>query len=253
MTSRLRADGLGCTLSDGERRFEFRADGLVIQSGEVVALAGPSGSGKTLLLELLALLRAPDPGAVYALERDGQSQDLAALWSSADGRAAIAETRSRIFGFVPQTGALLPFLSARDNITLTQDIAGKRDRAYVDDLIAHLGLSEVAGLRPDHLSIGQRQRVAVARALAHRPQVIIADEPTAALDPDAADRVLSLLLSLARGSGCAVLLSSHDLPLVSGLRRVGLQAAPCDTDPRLIHSRLVCDAVPDDLPQEVPA
>jgi len=102
----------------------------------------------------------------------------------------------------------------------------------------------VAGLRPARLSIGQRQRVAVARALAHRPAVVIADEPTAALDPDAADTVLRLLLDLARETGCAVLLSSHDVARVGALapaRRIRVQAAPSPDQPGLVLSTLLSE------------
>lgn len=245
MTTTLFSDRLTTILSDKERKFRFQADGFEMHSGEVVFLSGRSGSGKTLFLELLALLRRPEDGGQYKLTSAGASHDLAGLWTSKAGRAAIPDVRSRLFGIIPQIGALLPFLSARENICLSQNLTDAVNEDYVDHLITHLELSDVAHQKPGDLSIGQRQRTAVARALAHRPNIIIADEPTAALDPEAADTVLRLFLGLAQESGCAVLLSSHDIPRIEALgleRRFRVQAEPSEEEPGLIESTLVFDA-----------
>ncbi|MFC4670069.1 ABC transporter ATP-binding protein [Seohaeicola nanhaiensis] len=194
-------------LRDGDRAFRLEVDVLALAPGETVALTGPSGSGKTLLLELLGLLRAPGRGTAY---HSGEN-DLAALWEQGARSAALARGRGRLFGFVPQTGGLMPFLTVTENVALPQAICDRRDPDRVSDLIDRLGLTDVSRLRPGALSIGQRQRTAIARALSHRPPFIVADEPTAALDPDSADRVLDLLLEAARQDGTGVILSSHDI------------------------------------------
>jgi putative ABC transport system ATP-binding protein len=232
----LRADQLTTELRDADRVFRLDVSNLHLAPGTVVALGGPSGSGKTLLLELLGLLRRPNPPARFSFHSaGGKVTDLAHLWS---GRSAeLAATRGRLFGFVPQSGGLLPFLTVAENIRLTQRIAGREEPQWVDSLLETLGLASIRHLRPGALSIGQRQRTAIARALAHRPALILADEPTAALDPDASDTVMRLFLSLAHGTGCGVFLSSHDLDLVDrhGISRLSLVV---ETHGNRITSRL---------------
>lgn len=198
------------TLRDGDRAFRLRVDEFSLAAGQTVALTGASGSGKTLLLELLGLLRAPGGGTRYRW--GGQSGiDLAGLWSGGARNADLARTRGRLFGFVPQTGGLLPFLSVSENVALPQRVNGRPDAARCDALVDRLGLRDVAAMRPGGLSIGQRQRAAIARALSHRPAFVIADEPTAALDSDSADTVIDLLLEVATSEGSGVILSSHDV------------------------------------------
>lgn len=208
-------------LKDGDRAFRLEIGALDLVPGRAVALTGASGSGKTLLLELLGLLRAPGAGT----RMDWRGDDLAALWRGGARGAALARRRGALFGFVPQTGGLMPFLTVAENIALPQRVTGRRDAAWARDLIARLGLADVARLTPGALSIGQRQRCAVARALAHRPPFVIADEPTAALDPETADGVLALLLEMAREGGSGVILSSHDLDRIGrfGLTRMALE------------------------------
>jgi putative ABC transport system ATP-binding protein len=242
----LTAHNLTTTLSDRDRRFRLRADGFELRKGDVVSLFGPSGSGKTLLLEMLALLRRPEPAGTYTADLAGEVLDFAALWTSKAGRAALPDIRSRLFGFVPQTGSLLPFLTTQENVVVGQRLTGQADTAYADHLIERLGLAPVRSLKSVDLSIGQRQRTAVARALSHRPAIIIADEPTASLDPEAADTVLRLFLELALEGGCAVLLSSHDTPRIEALgirKRFRVQATPSATDAGLVESRLVTEEV----------
>lgn len=224
---RLVIEGLKKSLRDGTRRFTLSVPALSVATGEAVALIGPSGSGKTTLLEILGLLAAPGTATRFALE-DGATTDLAALWARGD-RVALARLRARRFGFVLQTGGLFGFLDARANAALSPDLLDAPDPARVATLLDRLGLGEVAGLRPAKLSIGQRQRVAIVRALAHRPAFVIADEPTSALDPASADAVLALLLELAAEQDTGVILSSHNLDLIDrhGLRRatIARQAA----------------------------
>ncbi|GGH21295.1 putative ABC transport system ATP-binding protein [Cribrihabitans marinus] len=206
------------------RGFEVQVAELEIAPGHAVALTGESGSGKTLVLELLGLLRAPGPGMAYTCA----GQDLAGLWAAGPRSAALARSRGRVFGFVPQTGGLVPFLTVADNIALPQRLTGRVDTGWCATLIDRLGLDGTAGLYPGDLSIGQRQRTAIARALAHRPPVVIADEPTAALDPARADAVLALLLETAQEGGSTLILSSHDTPRLErlGIDRLSLHVTP---------------------------
>jgi putative ABC transport system ATP-binding protein len=195
-------------LRDGDRRFVLETGALTIAAGVPVGLSGGSGTGKTLLLEVLGLLRQPDPGGAFTLHADGQEIDLRAD----PGQAA--RLRGRYFGFVPQAGGLLPFLTVAENIALSQKITGQRDPVWIAELVARLGLAGLERLTPSALSIGQRQRVSIARALAHRPLFVIADEPTAALDPEAAEAAMGLLIEAAEQGGAAVIVSSHDLALL---------------------------------------
>jgi putative ABC transport system ATP-binding protein len=219
--ARLVLAGLTKTMTDGARRFTLSVADFEVSAGEAVALVGPSGSGKTTLLEILGLVASPGRTRGFALEGDDGTTDVAALWARGD-RAALARLRARRFGFVLQTGGLFGFLDARANAALPSELLGAPDPARVDALLERLGLAEVAGLRPARLSIGQRQRVAVARALAHGPSVVVADEPTSALDPASADDVLALLLETAAETGAAVVLSSHNMDLIA---RHGLRVA----------------------------
>lgn len=194
------------SLVDGERTFTVEIEALDLSAGEAVALTGVSGSGKTLVLELLGLLRAPEAGASYFWN----GQNLATLWAKGPRNHALARCRGQVFGFVPQTGGLLPFLTVSQNIALSQSLTDREDRAWQTALIERLDLGDVSRLLPAALSIGQRQRTSIARALAHRPAFVIADEPTAALDPGSADQVLELFLEIAQDQGSGVILSSHD-------------------------------------------
>lgn len=224
-------DGNGLSLSDltvqlrdGDRRFVLETGTLQIAAGEAIGLSGGSGTGKTLLLEVLGLLRRPDPGGRFMLHTAGRDIDLRADPANAAG------LRGQYFGFVPQAGGLLPFLTIAENIALGQKITHTHDPAWIAALIARLGLSGLEMLTPSALSIGQRQRVSIARALAHKPVFVIADEPTAALDPEAAEQAMGLLIEAAHQGGAAVIVSSHDLGLLDrfSMSRLHLSLAPSE-------------------------
>ncbi|MWD30150.1 ATP-binding cassette domain-containing protein [Aquicoccus sp. SCR17] len=242
MRSSLHARQLSTTLRSPERGFRLEVPDFAMEAGETVGLTGPSGTGKTLFLELLGLLRRPDPGSAYVAERPEGRLDLAALWGKGRDHGAATSTRGGLFGFVPQSGGLLPFVTVAENVTLGQRITGRADPAHAEALMERLGILPLAGLYPAALSIGQRQRVAIARALAHRPPFLIADEPTASLDPATAAEAMALLVSAAREDGAALLVSSHDVGLLERypMRRCHLALVPGAPD--LTVSRLAMDA-----------
>ncbi|WP_431282633.1 ABC transporter ATP-binding protein [Humitalea sp. 24SJ18S-53] len=191
---------------------------LSLAPGGLLAVTGASGTGKSTLLDVAALARRPD--AAGALRVAGH--DAAALWQA--GRVeALAALRGACFGYILQTGGLVPFLTIRANAQLAQDFAGRRDAAHITALAEALEVAPLLDRFPDSLSVGQRQRAAILRALAHRPAVVVADEPTASVHPDMADTILTLLAEQARGAGAAVLLATHD---VAAARRHGFLEAP---------------------------
>ena len=176
---------------------------LNIESGETVVVTGPSGSGKTTLLSMLGALLRPDRGEVWL---DGV--DLAAAPESI--RQA---TRLRKIGFVFQRGLLLEHLSARQNVALVLHAAGREKApalAAADEFLDRLGLAGRGEFYPAALSPGERQRVAVARAVALAPRVVLADEPTSHLDSASGGQVVRELWALATGSGAGLVVVTHD-------------------------------------------
>jgi putative ABC transport system ATP-binding protein len=158
-----------------------------------------------------------------------QSRDVD-LWETwqAGKLDVLADLRRRFLGYVLQTGGLLPYLSVRANIDLPRRLLGLADDGTVDRLADSLGISAQLAKRPSELSVGERQRVAVARALAHKPRLIIADEPTASVDPLAATAIMRLLVELADRSAASVIVATHDWERLQplGFRRLhhGLHA-----------------------------
>ena len=176
---------------------------LSISAGELVALYGPSGSGKTTLLMMAAAILAPDSGAVFVGGRE----------VSALSTRAAARYRMQELGFVRQSLDLLPAASALDNaaLKLLGNAVGVREaRRRVEPLLVRLGLEERLAHRAEQLSMGERQRVMIARALSTDPKLVLADEPTGSLDTERGREVLALLSELCRERGIAVLLVSHD-------------------------------------------
>ncbi|WP_338486645.1 ABC transporter ATP-binding protein [Pseudomonas trivialis] len=198
----------------GSQRYSLVIPALALRAGEQVAIVGPSGCGKSTLLDLLALVLAPDQVGRFEFHQ----QDIGGLWR-ADRQSALAALRSRHLGYVLQTGGLLGFLDVRGNIALPRQLLGLEDDGSVARLAEQLGISDQMGKSPAALSVGQRQRVSCARALAHAPQLVLADEPTASLDPLNAERVMQALLDRAREQRAACVIATHDEPLAraSGL------------------------------------
>ncbi|HHO57914.1 MAG TPA: ABC transporter ATP-binding protein [Oceanithermus profundus] len=200
----LKAEGL--TFRYGELEL-FRDLDLELEPGAVRAVLGPSGSGKTTLVHLLAGILPLPSGRLW--------------WGEVEvGRRSeeeLARLRRERVGLVFQHHYLLDELTALENVLVPGMIAGRPDPERAQRLIERVGLAAHAHQRPDTLSGGERQRVAVARALYLRPRVVLADEPTGALDRANARRVKDLLLELAGENGAAVLLATHDEALVQGL------------------------------------
>jgi putative ABC transport system ATP-binding protein len=226
----LAARGLARTFAAGASRFTLEVEEVVLHGGDCVAVVGPSGCGKSTLLGILALALAPDPSDVRGSGQAGgltvAGTDAWALWRRRD-TDALARLRADHLGFVPQTAALLPFLSLRGNIELPQQIAGRRDRTLVDGLAARLRIDDILDRRPAQVSVGQRQRAAVARALAHRPLLVLADEPTASVHPAQADEILVLLAAVASQEGAALMVATHDPARAAA---AGYAIAPCRPD-----------------------
>jgi putative ABC transport system ATP-binding protein len=154
---------------------------------------------------------------------DGDEADVAALWARAD-RAEMTRTRARHFGYVLQTGGLLPFLSIYENVLMSRRLLGLSCPGPVPKLLQFLGIAHLAGRKPASVSLGERQRAAVARAIAHRPRIVLADEPTASLDPVNADKVMELFVRLATELGITLVVVSHDRSLVE---RMNLRPIEC--------------------------
>jgi putative ABC transport system ATP-binding protein len=193
----------------------LRGVNLDVASGERVALTGESGSGKSTLLHLIAGLDSADSGEITL-----QDSCVTAL-----NDAARAMLRRDQLGLVFQQFNLIPSLNVADNLAFQARIAGRFDAAWQNELVERLGLSDLLKRYPEQLSGGQQQRVAIGRALAPKPLLLLADEPTGNLDEDTADDVLGLARDLVARSGCGFLMVTHSLRLAATLdRQVTLHA-----------------------------
>jgi lipoprotein-releasing system ATP-binding protein len=210
----VRLAGLTRSFEQGGVRIDvLRGVDLAIMPGEIVALLGPSGTGKSTMLQAVGLLEGGFGGRIEIAGID--ATDL----PSGD-RTAL---RRNHLGFVYQFHHLLPDFTAEENVILPQLVAGKPRAEAVQrarELLSALGLSQRLSHRPSQLSGGEQQRVAVGRALANRPQLVLADEPTGNLDEVTADKVLAQFLELVRGQGSAALVATHNERLAARMDRV---------------------------------
>jgi putative ABC transport system ATP-binding protein len=201
--------------SAGEQVAVLRGVNLDVAAGERVALTGESGSGKSTLLHLIAGLDRADGGEI---ELDGTT--LGGLTDA--GRAALRRDR---LGLVFQQFNLIPSLNVADNLAFQARIAGRHDAAWHAELAERLGLAALLKRYPEQLSGGQQQRVAIGRALAVKPLLVLADEPTGNLDEATADDVLALTRDLVARTGCGFLMVTHSARLAATLdRHVNLSA-----------------------------
>jgi putative ABC transport system ATP-binding protein len=197
--------------------FELSVPHLEIGRGDKLALVGPSGCGKSTLLDLLCMVSQPvRMQRFHFTPNHGPGIDVAALLR-ARRYDRLAALRRFSIGYVLQTGGLLPFLNVRANIALSRDLLGLPHEPEVGDSARALGIAEQLDKLPAMLSVGERQRVAVARALAHRPAVVMADEPTAALDPANAATVMRLFVELADRFEVTMIVATHDPARVAEL------------------------------------
>ncbi len=186
-------------------------DRFEIGDSEQVALIGTSGGGKTTLLHLIAGLLTPDSGSIMLA-----GTELTRL--SEQGRDRF---RASTIGYVFQTFNLLPAFSALENVKLGMTFgSGGLDAGRAKELLARVGLADRANYRPSQLSVGQQQRVAIARALAGKPKLLLADEPTANVDPVSAESVLDLIRETCRDENVAMLMVTHDMDVASKFDRI---------------------------------
>lgn len=194
----------------GERNYRLCIRHLAIPPGALLAITGPSGCGKSTTLDILGFGLAPDSADLFAFGPEAIS--VATLWQS--GRYDIlAALRLTQVGYVLQSGELLPFLTVGENICLVGRLIGQSDAETAEIghwLAAKLGIDHLWTAMPATLSVGERQRAAIARALASQPHVIIADEPTAALDPLHADMVMEIFIQCLARFNSALVLATHN-------------------------------------------
>ncbi len=206
------ASHINLVYRNGGEEFNALQDvSLTVKSGEVHLLMGPSGSGKTTLLSILAGLLTPTRGQVNLL-----GEEITQL-----SRSRLAAFRLKHLGFVFQGFNLFPALTACENVEVAFHLKGvPQARKHAIELLDQVGLADRCNHRPQDLSGGQKQRVAIARALAGNPQIIMADEPTAALDSQNGHAIITLLRNLAKTSGRTVLIVTHDPRILDVADRV---------------------------------
>ena len=212
-----------------------RGDGFSLDIEDVrlgpqarVAIVGPSGSGKSTCLDLIAMALRPERAERMAIAPDGETViDVGRLWRTND-RKTIRAVRARHFGYVLQTGGLVPFLSLQENAMLSRRLLGQSGEGPVGKLFGVLGIAHLRRRKPRRVSIGERQRAAVVRALAHEPAIVLADEPTASLDRASAVDVMALLTRIVADQGAALVLVTHDEALA---REFDLSIVRCRSDP----------------------
>lgn len=211
----LQLDGLKKAYNHGKPNEVQVLHGVSLQvaKGEVVALVAPSGAGKSTLLHIAGLLDTPDTGTVAI-----GGEDLTKL-----GDRKRTAVRRNDVGFIYQFHHLLPEFSALENIVLPQLANGvpqAEAEAHAQDLLARVGVASRATHRPAALSGGEQQRVAFCRALANKPKLLLADEPTGNLDPGTSDRVFDALMELVRSSGLSALIATHNMELAARMDRI---------------------------------
>ncbi|MDR1658234.1 MAG: ABC transporter ATP-binding protein [Deltaproteobacteria bacterium] len=203
----------------GGTGYRLVIDEILINSREHIALIGDSGSGKSTILDMMALVLKPDSAEEFFFRPNPQA-NWDNLWRNwATGRhGRFEKIRRTDLGYLLQTGGLLPFITVSDNITLPAFLKGSVSVAEIVDylafLVTELKIEHLLKKYPTQISVGERQRCAVARALIHKPSLVLADEPTASLDPPTADKVFELLLKLC--DDCALVVSTHEHQRVVG-------------------------------------
>ncbi len=236
----------------GERTFELVVPELRIERGRFVALVGASGSGKSTLLDLLGLVLRPSAGGTFLFSPDGggvDTVDIVETWRQGNDDP-LAALRRRSIGYVLQTGGLIPFLDVSHNIGLPLRLLGRKPEGRtISAALERLGLGGYEEKMPSTLSGGERQRVAILRALAHGPAMVLADEPTAALDRERARHVVEHFRELAQAQGTAIVMVTHDEQLVSGLADMVVRFNRVSTPDHAGTIRYISDVTAGDLVQ----
>jgi len=203
--------------------FRLNVPSLQIRQGEQIAVIGESGCGKSTLLDILAFIAKPSHIDSFRFRPNNSDApiDIGAYWQK-NQLNQLGELRKQHIGYVMQTGGLLPYLTVRDNINLSRSVLRMKKDDTVDTLARELGIARHLDKLPGTLSTGERQRVAIARGLAHQPSIVIADEPTASVDPFAAEKIMALFMELAEDRNITVIVASHAWRHIKrlGLRRL---------------------------------
>jgi putative ABC transport system ATP-binding protein len=221
----LHIEDLCVVRGEGDQAHSVYLPLLSLRPGQVMAVTGESGCGKSTLLEAIGLLLRPASIGRFTLQ-DATTLDVATLLSQ-NQQAELADIRARHLGFVLQNGGLLPFLNVLDNMKLPCQLLGRMpDKALLNRVIDTLKLGTLLSKYPAQLSFGERQRTAFARAVLHRPRLVLADEPTAALDPHNAQQLFRLFIELVAQEDMMALVVCHDWPLVQHFNLPCLIARP---------------------------
>jgi putative ABC transport system ATP-binding protein len=217
---------LSYTRGSGDQSFRVEIQSLGLRLGEIIALTGESGCGKSTALELLGLVVRPLTAGRFRFSVAGEAEDIGVLWQRGQ-HGHLARLRAAAIGFVLQTGGLLPYLSVAGNIAINRRLLRlpERDRE-LSAIVDQLQIGHLLGKKPAQLSVGQYQRASIARALAHRPRLVLADEPTSALDPRLGDEVMDLFFRLVERLGTSVILATHAQALVRAHALREVQATP---------------------------
>lgn len=221
--------------------FRLMIPEIKIKAQENIALIGHSGCGKSTLLDMLALILKPDSGEEFSLHPvDGDNYDVGRLWQK-DRQSRLSQIRKQHIGYVMQSGGLLPYLTVRENIELPRKLLKLPDDDSINSISRVLGIDRQLDKLPGLLSAGERQRAAFARALSHRPSILIADEPTSALDPITAQKIMAVVMEVIRGLKITLITASHDWAHVYKMElRTLKQEAEAVEDGRVYQSRF-CD------------
>jgi len=213
-------------MRDSEYCLDIRS--FTLHEEEKIAITGPSGCGKSTTLDLLSMVLRPTAIGEFSFNFNGSAYDVKSLWERGH-TDMMANLRKDYMGYVLQTGELIPFLNVMENILLTAKMGGEKpDYDYIESLIETLGISYLLNAMPAMISVGERQRVAIARALASKPRLLLADEPTASLDPILSKNVMQMFLDTAERAKTTVVMVSHDVSLV---REFGFLEVPVSVVP----------------------
>jgi putative ABC transport system ATP-binding protein len=190
--------------------FRLLVPSIEIHAEENIALVGHSGCGKSTLMDMFALILHPDESDSFEINpADGKMDDIDKLWQRRQ-RNRLSQIRRQHIGYVMQSGGLLSYLTVRENIELPRRLLKLPNDDSIDSISRVLGIHRQLDKLPGLLSAGERQRVVFARALSHRPTILLADEPTAALDPITARKIMAVVMELIKGLKITLITASHD-------------------------------------------